>query len=103
MDLERHKYVKIHVCQASYGDCLAIEFDDQAATSGSLGLEAQEIPVNGDVEMEDNTNGVIHIMPDKNKKKQPPQKYKMLPKDNVMEQRKNVLSNKSPRAHGIID
>ncbi|KAM0467325.1 hypothetical protein ACHAP7_012068 [Fusarium lateritium] len=91
MNVERHKYVKIHVCQASYGDCLAIEFDDQATTSGSLGLEAQEIPINGDVEMEDNTNSTTSIIRDKNKKKET---YKLLPKNNITEQRQNDASRK---------
>jgi hypothetical protein len=37
-----YQYVKIHVCQASYGDCLALEFDDSSATPGSLGVELKE-------------------------------------------------------------
>jgi hypothetical protein len=31
-------YVKIHVCQASYGDCLALEFDHDASSPGTVGL-----------------------------------------------------------------
>ncbi|KAK2052339.1 hypothetical protein LY76DRAFT_650633 [Colletotrichum caudatum] len=31
-----HKYVKTYVCQASYGDCLALEFDDKSETSGAI-------------------------------------------------------------------
>ncbi|KAF2809062.1 uncharacterized protein BDZ99DRAFT_571891 [Mytilinidion resinicola] len=31
-------YVKIHVCQASYGDCLALEFDHDSSSPGTIGL-----------------------------------------------------------------
>ncbi|EED20827.1 hypothetical protein TSTA_040210 [Talaromyces stipitatus ATCC 10500] len=48
MDLEdedkggNHAYVKIHVCQASYGDCLALEFDENASSEASVGLKVVE-------------------------------------------------------------
>ncbi|QGA19600.1 hypothetical protein EYB26_007289 [Talaromyces marneffei] len=37
-----YRYIKIHVCQASYGDCLALEFDDQASIAPSLGIHPVE-------------------------------------------------------------
>ncbi|KAL6810214.1 hypothetical protein V8C40DRAFT_284176 [Trichoderma camerunense] len=78
--LEKYSYVKIHVCQASYGDCLAIEFDNESSVPGSIGLELVKIePIEEEIKEEKSGKPEEHQMP---------QTYKFRPDLNVSKQRK---------------